>query len=637
MVFLARCRLAALWVSQTARVLADNCLRMIVALEVIAGIDLVSYAAAWHLLNVFVCLPFVLFAPVNGAIANHVPKRLVVLGSAMYCFSLPVLLGTGREDFPEFRYIVLTVVMAGAAVFGPARFALLPAAAKDARIPLSRINGFMEAGTTVATVAGMILVVHINSLSWGVGIDAKRAIPQSLAMANFICFLTAVPVWFASDVRRPASVGQVIEGFFLDCQRIWQIPIARHCLLLLAGFWGLLAAGCGAVIALTDSLFNNEWPDLIQGLSMVASGTACGAILAGLQTHPRRALGLVPLGAAGLLVSMAWAGLSHDWMGVPALVGGFMAGLIIVPLRSAYQGAVPADARGNAMAFSDAANSFMVIALAMPIYLLTMAQIIDAEGQLWLIAVLTGVLASTAIWFLFREVLELFTEFLIWPFYRIRGHGPGLDGFPLQGPAIVVANHSAWLDPVWIAKVLPRRLTPMMTSVFYDKPILRWLMVHVVHAIRVEASEFRREAPELRQAVAALDRGECVVVFPEGRMRRRDDQLLHRFGQGIWHILRERPNTPVIPCWIEGGWGSYFSYGGGPPTRNKRFDRWRRIDVAVSEPRIIEPSVLQDHRATRIHLMQACLDARRYLGLDSPPASAFVLHPELGKESGDPA
>src|SRR5436190_5746100 len=163
MVLLARCRLAALWVSQTARVLADNCLRMIVALEVIAGIDLVSYAAAWHLLNVFAWLPFVLFASINGAIANHVPKRLVLLSSAMYCFSLPVLLGIGWEDFPGFRYSALTMVMAGAAVFSPARFALLPAAAKGARIPLSRINGFMEAGTAVAAVAGMILVLHINS------------------------------------------------------------------------------------------------------------------------------------------------------------------------------------------------------------------------------------------------------------------------------------------------------------------------------------------------------------------------------------------------------------------------------------------------------------------------------------------
>jgi 1-acyl-sn-glycerol-3-phosphate acyltransferase len=114
-------------------------------------------------------------------------------------------------------------------------------------------------------------------------------------------------------------------------------------------------------------------------------------------------------------------------------------------------------------------------------------------------------------------------------------------------------------------------------------------------------------------------------MFPEGRMRRRDEQLLHRFGQGIWHILRERPATPVIASWIEGGWGSYFSYRDGPPATNKRFDRWRRIDVAVSEPEIISSSILADHRATRTYLMRACLDARKLLGLDSSPVPATIL------------
>jgi 1-acyl-sn-glycerol-3-phosphate acyltransferase len=421
-----------------------------------------------------------------------------------------------------------------------------------------------------------------------------------------------------------------MEGFFQDCGRIWQIFDARASLLVLAGFWGLLIAGSGAIFAFTHTLdLAGRQIDLLQPLLMVAAGTAAGAILAGVQRHPRRALGFVPLGGLGMLAALAWAGLSRGSMNGPAFAVGFMAGLVLVPLRATYQAAVPADARGNALAVSNTANYLMVILLALPIYALTQSQFMTGNGQVWLIALLAAVGAIVAGLVYFREILELLTEFLIWPLYRIRGYGPGLDDFPLQGPVLVVANHSAWVDPVWIAKVLPRRITPMMTSLFYDKPILCWLMVNVVHAIRVEASEFRREAPELRQAVAALDRGECVVVFPEGRMRRRDDQLLHRFGQGIWLILRERPNTPVVPCWIEGGWGSYFSYRGGPPTCNKRFDRWRRIEVAVSEPRVIEPAVLEDHRATRAHLMQACLSARQHLGLEAPPIPTPILEEPL--------
>jgi 1-acyl-sn-glycerol-3-phosphate acyltransferase len=208
------------------------------------------------------------------------------------------------------------------------------------------------------------------------------------------------------------------------------------------------------------------------------------------------------------------------------------------------------------------------------------------------------------------------TEILLWPIYRIHAHGPGAEHFPAHGPVLVIANHAAWLDPLWLAKVLPRRLTPMMTSMFYDLPVLHFLMTRVVHAIRVQHSTYRREAPELAKAVVALDAGEVLVLFPEGWMRRRRENPLRQFGQGVWHILSQRPKTPVVVCWIEGGFGSFLSHAGGPPTVNKRPDWWRHIDIAITQPQLLDPSLLADQRATREYLMQSCLEARRYLGLE---------------------
>jgi hypothetical protein len=150
----------------------------------------------------------------------------------------------------------------------------------------------------------------------------------------------------------------------------------------------------------------------------------------------------------------------------------------------------------------------------------------------------------------------------------------------------------------------------------YDLPVLRWLMTRVVHAIRVQAGKLTREPPELAETVAALDRGECVVIFPEGYMMRRPGKPLNQFGQGIWRILCQRPGTPVMVCWIEGGWGSYVSYADGPPTVNKRLDWWRPITVGVSAPLILDPALLADQRATRKYLMQACLEARKHIGLE---------------------
>jgi 1-acyl-sn-glycerol-3-phosphate acyltransferase len=334
----------------------------------------------------------------------------------------------------------------------------------------------------------------------------------------------------------------------------------------------------------------------------------------------------VPFGATGLLIVLTCAVFSSNivW---PALALGMMAGLINVPLRAAYQAAVPADARGNGMAVMNLANYLLTTALALLVYGLVRLGLLTAPGQLGFVAALAAVGTGVCWWALFRNSLEQATEILLWPIYRVRAHGPGVGRFPRRGPVLVIANHAAWLDPLWIAKVLPRRLTPMMTSAFYDLPVLRFLMTRVVHAIRVQQSSYRREAPELQEAVAALDRGEAVVLFPEGWMRRRPEQPLRQFGQGVWHILSQRPKMPVVVCWIEGGFGSYFSYAGGPPTTNKPFDRWRHIDIAVTAPEQLDLALLVDQRATREHLMQACLEARRHLGLE-PLARAEITNEE---------
>src|SRR5262249_30471644 len=154
---------------------------------------------------------------------------------------------------------------------------------------------------------------------------------------------------------------------------------------------------------------------------------------------------------------------------------------------------------------------------------------------------------------------------------------------------------------------------------------------NVFHVIRVQASSFRRQAPELDEAIARLDQGGCLAVFPEGHLRRVPEPSVRMFGQGVWRILQARPETPVIVCWIEGGWGSYMSYAGGKPTKNKRMDFWRPIDIAVSEPQVVPADILADSRATRIYLMRACLQARGYLGLEVPTL------PEMAEEEAEKA
>ena len=89
-----------------------------------------------------------------------------------------------------------------------------------------------------------------------------------------------------------------------------------------------------------------------------------------------------------------------------------------------------------------------------------------------------------------------------------------------------------------------------------------------------------------------------MVVFPEAAGPL-EGQLLRPFGQGVWHILRELPDTPVAVCWIEGGWGSFASYKGGPPLKNKPPGLVARIDIAFAEPAPLDPDVLADQCTRR--------------------------------------
>ena len=114
--------------------------------------------------------------------------------------------------------------------------------------------------------------------------------------------------------------------------------------------------------------------------------------------------------------------------------------------------------------------------------------------------------------------------------------------------------------------------------------------------IRVPEKALKKDAPEIQEAIAALDRGECVVIFPEGYLRRTEDRPLRRFGQGVWQILKARPSTPVFATWIEGGWGSYTSYFNGPPTKNKKKDYRRPIGVGMSAARRPSPSSSEARR-----------------------------------------
>jgi MFS family permease len=377
-------------VSQSARSLADWCLRLFVILE-IAGAGERQRHFAPHLVTAVYIAPFIVLAPTNGALSNALRKRWVLVASAAFCATGVALVAA--LGLPWLLTVALIAV--GMAVYSPTRYALLPAAAEDSRIPLPRVMGWIEMGAAAAIVGGALLGIALHDAEWSVG-----PFPAAVAVAvgvSALALLTALPAHFAADVRRPESPLAAVAGFFRDARRTFASKAARGSLLGLAAFMALVAAGANALVSYTsDPDFAGGHDALVRAMVLIAVGAAAGSWLAGRQGNLQRGLGLVPVSATALLGALGWAVLGGN-LTAACLVIGLTTGLVNVPLRSAYQAAVPADARGNGMSVMNTTIFVATTVLAVAMYLLTSSGVVGGGlAQLGVVAVLAAAFAGAA-------------------------------------------------------------------------------------------------------------------------------------------------------------------------------------------------------------------------------------------------
>ena len=93
----------------------------------------------------------------------------------------------------------------------------------------------------------------------------------------------------------------------------------------------------------------------------------------------------------------------------------------------------------------------------------------------------------------------------------------GLEHVPASGPLIVTGNHDSVLDPFLMAAVISRPVHFLGKSEFWRVPVLRWWL-GTIGAIPVVRGG--SDAAAIESAVAALEAGEVVGLFPEGGVKR---------------------------------------------------------------------------------------------------------------------
>jgi 1-acyl-sn-glycerol-3-phosphate acyltransferase len=131
----------------------------------------------------------------------------------------------------------------------------------------------------------------------------------------------------------------------------------------------------------------------------------------------------------------------------------------------------------------------------------------------------------------------------------------GRGNLPTQGGVIIAANHVAHLDPLTLAQFLydSGRLPRYLAKAELFRVPFVGRLVNGCGQIPVHRGTADANAA-LRDAVAALQRGECLVIYPEGTITRDPEGWPMKARTGVARLAL-LTGAPVIPV---GQWGAQF-------------------------------------------------------------------------------
>ncbi len=116
----------------------------------------------------------------------------------------------------------------------------------------------------------------------------------------------------------------------------------------------------------------------------------------------------------------------------------------------------------------------------------------------------------------------------------------------LDGPFIVVCNHTAGVDPFLVSAVVPRRVRWLMA----EDMRVRWLAPFWNWAGIIFVARNRHGRTGMRRAKSHLLENGMIGIFPEGKIERPAGRLLP-FAPGVG-VLVKRTNAKVLPVVISG-------------------------------------------------------------------------------------
>ena len=525
------------------------------------------------LAGVFFVIPFLLFTPFAGVLADRLSKRNIIVFAKVlefFVMGIGLLAFMSRQEW--LLYGTLFLMSTQSAIFGPSKLGIIPELVSKDR--LSRANSLMVMFTFLAIVLGSALAPFIGE--W---------CGKDYAVAQRFCIgLAGVGAIVSFLIHKTPSAKPEQKVTLFPYRSIWQAlwSIRNDKFLMMAVIASAYFTLLGAFMQMNLIAFGIQHLGLTQERSgylflLAAVGIAVGSFLAGKMSGRNIEFGIVPLGALFLTISCAVLNLVKSTLGAVAPVvflAGVGAGLFVVPLDSFIQFQAPHKQLGKILAASGFLSWIGVLIASGLVLLLPVLHVTAAEGFL-LMGIMTLVLTIVSIIvlpdFLLRFLVLVITRLA----YRIKV--VGREHVPVDGPALLVCNHVSYVDALLLIATQQRRIRFMMATSIYERWAFARMLFRLMGCIPIEMTDSPKKIlRSLKQARAAMDDGYMVCIFAEGQLTRTG--TLREFNRGFERIVKGT-DYPVIPVYLGGAWGSIYSYYHGQLLR--RWPTLLRYPVSI--------------------------------------------------------
>lgn len=170
-----------------------------------------------------------------------------------------------------------------------------------------------------------------------------------------------------------------------------------------------------------------------------------------------------------------------------------------------------------------------------------------------------------ALWW---DAVCLAAELVVRSLYLFRVQGA--ERVPRSGPVLFVSNHESYLDPVVNAIAGKDRQMGFLAK----QELFFGAFGGLIRSLGAIPLKERSDLAAIRAALGELQKGRCVIIYPEGG--RSDDGEVRPFLRGVALLIR-RAGVPVVPMAVNGPNRAW-------PPGQRLPSVFRRIQVAVGDP-----------------------------------------------------